>query len=548
MDLILLLGASVLVLAVVASRVSARVGMPMLLAFIGLGMLFGSDGLFKIPFYDYEMASQLCSACLIFIMFYGGVGTRWQAAKPVAVQAVLLSTLGVAGTALVTGLFCHFVMGMDLLYGLLLGSVLGCTDAASVFSILRGKRLNLKYNTASLLEVESGSNDPCAYLLTTILLGAMQGGMSGGEMLLMLVKQVVFGLALGALVAWAALALMGWLKDCSAGFYMVFIIATALLAYAAPAALGGNGFLGAYLAGILLGNRSIEAKKVLVNFFDGLTSLAQVMVFFVLGLLVNPSQLPRLLPVALTVGVFMTFVARPVVVALLLRPFRAGLGQILTVAWAGLRGASSIVFAVTAVVSDIESGLNLFNTVFCIVLLSISIQGTLLPWVAKRLNMLDDAANVLHTFSDYSENEEVQFLRLRLPAGHPWEGKSLREVTLPPDSLLVLVHREKRMFAPNGDTVLQPGDELLLAALDRQKAEERPLLRERLIDARDPWRDRTIMEIKPPKGQLIVMIQRAGQAIIPRGDTRLQQGDLLVMTALRKAAKEPESAKAAATV
>lgn len=201
MNLFLLLGAIVLIACMIGSKISSRIGVPTLLIFIALGMVFGSDGILKIEFEDYSMAEKICSAALIVIMFYGGFGTKWSVARPVAGKSILLSTLGVLFTAGLTGLFCHYVLKMELLTGLLVGAVLGSTDAASVFSILRSKRLNLKYGTASMLEIESGSNDPCAYMLTIIILSAMSGDLSSGGILYSIFAQLAYGIGAGVLFA-----------------------------------------------------------------------------------------------------------------------------------------------------------------------------------------------------------------------------------------------------------------------------------------------------------------------------------------------------------
>lgn len=346
LTLVLLAAALVLFASVICNRLSARVGMPVLLAFIFLGMIFGVDGPVGIAFDNYAVTEQVATVALLFIMFYGGFGTNWRAARPVAAPSILLSTAGVAATALLTGVFCRFALGMRMTEGLLVGAVLGSTDAASVFSILRARRLALKENTASMLEIESGSNDPCAYMMTALVLSAMQGGFSVGGALFLLLRQVGLGLALGAGIGLAAIRLLRRLGTDSGGFDMVFVVATAVLAYALPAALGGNGYLSVYLAGILLGNSDIRNKKQLVPFFDGVTSLCQLVLFFLLGLLCTPHRLPAIAGQALAISLFLLLAARPAAVFLLLAPFKASTGQKLLVSWSGLRGAASIVFAV----------------------------------------------------------------------------------------------------------------------------------------------------------------------------------------------------------
>lgn len=389
----LLITAVVIFACVFLSKVSSRLGIPMLLAFILLGMLFGSDGILKIPFDNYAFAEQICTVALIFIMFYGGFGTNWQQAKSVAVKAGLLSTAGVVITAALTGVFCHYALHIAWVESMLIGALIGSTDAASVFSVLRSKRLSLRYNTASLLEVESGSNDPCAYMLTVTFIAIAQGSASGGQIGLLIVKQMLFGILFGGLIAAAAVLLLKKIKFSTAGFDMVFVVGIAVIGYALPAVFGGNGFLSVYIVGIVLGNTEIRNKRNLVNFFDGLTGLMQMLIFFLLGLLAFPSRLPQVVLPALLIAVFLTFVARPVAVALVLTPFKGKISQQLLVSWAGLRGAASIVFAIMAEMA-VETENDVFHIVFMIVLFSILLQGSLLPLVAKKLDMIGVLADM----------------------------------------------------------------------------------------------------------------------------------------------------------
>lgn len=279
----LLLTAIVIFACVFLNRVSDKLGIPVLLAFILLGMFFGSDGPINIAFENYNFAEEICSTALIFIMFYGGFGTNWSMAKPVAAPAIVLSSAGVVVTALLTGGFIHFILGEPWLLSFLMGSVIASTDAASVFSILRAKRLNLKYHTASLLEVESGSNDPAAYMMTIICISLMHGSADLWGTLILLAAQIVFGLAFGFGIA----AISKWALKKTAylagGFDMVLLTAIAIFAYAAPAMLDGNGYLSAYIAGIILGNSDFPGKRSIVHFFNGATNLLSMMIFFLLG-------------------------------------------------------------------------------------------------------------------------------------------------------------------------------------------------------------------------------------------------------------------------
>lgn len=524
---LLLLIAIVILGCILCNRISDKIGVPMLLAFIVLGMLFGSDGLFKIPFDNFSFAEQICSIALIFIMFYGGFGTNWNAARPVAAKSVLLSTLGVLLTAGLVGLFCHFVLGFSWLEGMLLGSLLGSTDAASVFSILRSRQLNLKDGTASLLEVESGSNDPCAYMLTVILLSMMG---AGTEMSIpsLIFSQLFFGLLCGVGIAAAAIAVLKRFDFETEGFNAAFVVAVALVSYALPAVLNGNGYLSAYLVGLLVGNSKIPDKKILVHFFDGLTGLMQMLIFFLLGLLSFPSRLPAVALTGLFVALFLTFVARPLAVALLLTPFGAKINQQLLVSWAGLRGAASIVFAIMAIVSGVQTEHDLFHIVFFVVLFSILLQGTLLPWISYRLNMVDVHGNVLRTFTDYSEEDDVDFIRLTIQAGHPWVGQPIRQLILPPDCLLVMIIRQGETLVPQGDTVICAGDIIVLSALS-YRDERNIKLRELVVAAGDQWCGKTLGQLSFPKGTLVVLVRRKEESIIPNGGTMLEEGDIVVI-------------------
>lgn len=509
------------------SRVSNRLGIPALLFFIVLGMIFGSDGILKIPFDNYSFAEQICSIALIFIMFYGGFGTNWNQAKSVAVKSILLSTVGVVITSGLTGAFCHFALHINWTESLLIGALIGSTDATSVFSVLRSKKLNLKYNTASLLEVESGSNDPCSYMLTAAFIAIAQGQANGRQIGLLITQQIVFGLAFGALIAAVSIWLLGRIKFTVAGFDTIFVVGIALLSYTLPSLVGGNGFLSAYIVGIVLGNTEIPNKRNLVNFFDGLTGLMQMLIFFLLGLLSFPSRLPHVVVPALLIAVWLTFIARPVAVATVLTPFKSKLSQQLLVSWSGLRGAASIVFAIMATMA-VKTENDIFHIVFMIVLFSILLQGSLLPFVAKKLHMIDQKADVMKTFNDYSDEVPVQFIQLTIPANHNWCGQSLKDLTLPPQTLIVLLKRAGKNIIPDGNTRLLEGDILILSATTPDFVEGVTLV-EIHLDSESKYTDKLLSEIPKKRNELVIMIQRNDQIIIPNGNVRLEAGDLLVI-------------------
>ncbi len=542
MALFLLTVSAVIFLCVLLNKVSSRLGIPMLLAFIVLGMVFGSDGLFKISFTNYTVAEQLCSTALIFIMFYGGFGTKWSAAKPVAVQSFLLSTAGVVFTAVFTALFCRFVLHISASESFLIGAVISSTDAASVFYILRSKKLNLKNNTASLLEAESGSNDPMSYMLTIIALSILEQqsggqGKSAASLICLVISQLLYGAAFGVSFGMLSALILRKFKFSEAGFDSAFVIGAAVLSYALPSLIGGNGYLSAYIAGIILGNSTIPHKKPLVHFFDGITGLVQMFVFFLLGLLATPSDIYKVLFPSVAIALFLTLVSRPLAVFLLLTPFRFPVRQQLLVSWAGLRGAASIVFAVMAVsaIQGYPHGVlqhDVFHIVFCIVLFSILVQGSLLPFAAKSLKMIDDSTNVLHTFNDYPDEIPVRFIQVTQPEKHPWNGQEIKDLVLPPETLLVLILRGAERLIPRGGTVIQSDDILVLAARvfteqtnDAAREEE---LVEMPIGKLHDWAGKTLAEIASEK-MFIVLIKRNSRLIIPKGDTRLAAGDVLVV-------------------
>ena len=529
-NLILLTGA-VILLCLLLNRISDKIGIPVLLAFILLGMLFGVDGIVKIPFDSYQMAEQICTVALIFIMFYGGFGTNWKQAKTVAREAVLLSTVGVFLTAIATGLFCHFVLKIAFWESILIGSVISSTDAASVFSILRSKHLNLKDNTASLLEVESGSNDPCSYMMTVLTLGIMSGDFSGGKLVSTLVLQIGMGLLIGAVVALLAEKGLNLVKMSSDGYDTIFVFCVALLAYAVASRIGGNGYLSTYIAGIILGNKPLRGKKSLVHFFDGLTGLMQMLIFFLLGLLAYPSRLPEVAGSALLIALFLTFVARPVSVFAILTPFKCSLRQKLLVSWSGLRGAASIVFAIMATVSSAYMKNDLFHMVIFIVLFSISLQGSLLGFMAKKLDMIDDNNNVMKTFSDYSEEMPVEFVEIIIKKNHPWANCMVKDVPSVPDLLMVLILREKQRLIPNGNTVLLPGDVVVLSALSPE-GNLGVYLSEIEVDKDSKWAGKPLAKIKLGEGRLVLVLKRGEQVLIPNGSTVVQEKDVLVVSQL----------------
>ncbi len=523
---LLLLGCVILICILLNSFLE-KIPVPSLLIFIGLGMIFGENGLFKIPFNDYESVSAICSICLIFIMFYGGFETNIKVARPVLLPSVLLSTLGVAGTAVGVAVFAHFVFALSWLESFLIGSVISSTDAASVFNILRSQNLALNYHTDSLLELESGSNDPMSYMLTTAAIALLSG--ESVHIPLLLAEQLAIAVLCGISMGWLAVKLLHRQLLPTQQSHTIFLLAVMVLSYAIPSYFGGNGYLSVYLCGIWIGNANLSHKKYLIHFFDVLTHVAQVQIFFLLGLLVTPVQLSAVIVPAIVLMLILTLAVRPTVSMVLLAPFHSRLRQIAMVSWAGLRGAASIVFAIQAVLSNIELTYNLYNLVFCIVIMSISIQGTFLPLVAKKLSMIDRTTDVGHTFNDYQEDSDISFIKLHLKETHSWCNQTLEQLQLPSELLVSMIIRREEILIPTGQTILEAGDLLVLAARSFDDREHL-VLHEIVVENKKQYSNKTLSQIGQTHTPRIILIKRGMDTIIPSGKTEIKTGDILVVS------------------
>lgn len=528
MALYLLIFSVIVITCVFLNKFSGKVGIPVLLFFLMLGLLCGAQ-------YD-EFASDrgwivgdISTIALIFIMFYGGFGTRWKSAKPIVVEAGLLATFGVALTALFVGLFCHFVLAWTWLESLLMGAVISSTDAATVFSILRTRKLGLKNNSAPLIEVESGSNDPMSYMLTAVVLSLFTGGISAGGIVWKIFSQIVFGAGGGLLVSTGAVFLLRRISFRNNGFDLLLFISIALASYALPDLVGGNGYLSAYIVGIVLGNTEFPGRKPLVSLFDAITSLMQIVIFFLLGMLAIPVNLLHSLLPALIIFAFLTVVARPLAVGGVLVPFRKyPFNQLVLVSFVGLRGAASIVFAINILTSGIVLQNDIFSIVFCIVLVSIALQGSLIPAVARRTGMTDTGADVMTTFSDFTENAEMSFGAIRIKESSRWNNCRIKDLNLPQDCLVTLIVRGRERLVPNGDTLLQTGDEIVICTRSYQDESTDSLIQHPL-SANSKWAGHKVCEYPNGDRSLLVMIQRGEEKIIPNGNTILQNGDVLVL-------------------
>ena len=448
----------ILLICITSSKVLYRFGVPLLLIFIFLGMIFG---VMVIDFSDFQLTGKIASIALVFIMFYGGFGTNWSMARPKAAPSILMSTLGTIITFFITGVFVYLIFKISFLESLLIGAVVSSTDAASVFAILRSQKLNLEGSLASLLEVESGSNDPVACMLTLIILTLMGGG-TVMNLIPLVISQIVIGVMIGTLIAMASIYLIRHANFEIESFYIIFIIAMAIISYSLSEWMGGNGYLSVYISGIIIGNSKIPHKKTLVHFLDGVSWIMQIILFFILGLLANPLELPKVIGKSVVISLGLIFIARPISVFLVLKKFDFNTKEKLFIAWVGLRGAASIVFAIFALNYGISINNDIYHIIFFIALISVGVQGTLIPIIAKRLELLDNNRPVLKTFNDYVEEKNTKVMEVKIEGSCRLINKSIMDANIPEEILIAMIKREGEIIIPKGASIIKEGDILVV--------------------------------------------------------------------------------------
>lgn len=473
----LLLLASVLVFfAILITKIGARFGAPSLLLFLLLGMIAGADGV-GLKFEDYHIAESIGHFAMTIILFTGGLETSMVETKPVMKQGALLSTLGVFMTSILTALFIYFVagkwigpLGASFLGCFLLSAVMSSTDSASVFSVLRGKRMHLRENLSPMLELESGSNDPMAYVLTIILVQVLTSSKHTGSMAMLgtgawvLLVQIVVGFLIGLGVGFGAKWILERVKLPSNALYSVMILSIGFFANGIASLLFGNGLLALYIAAIVIGNRAdIPMKRDVLKFFDGMTWLMQLLMFLMLGLLARPSQFSSIAWPALMIGLFMMFVARPLSVFLCLAPFKGLSFKAKAFAsWVGLKGAGPILFALCPVVAGLDGATEIFNIVFFISLLSLILQGMTLSSSSRWLGLSYEADPEVETFG-MEIPEEMGMLRDHTVTEDDLQnGETLRDLHLPHGIRVMMVKRDGKFLVPHGSMQLQEGDHLVI--------------------------------------------------------------------------------------
>ncbi len=469
-DNIFLIGSILLFISIIASKTSGKTGLPVLIIFMGIGMLAGSEGLGGINFDDAKLAQLIGSISLAFILFSGGLSTKWKSIKPVLIQGVTLSTLGVFLTALFVGLACHYLLNFSIIEGLLLGAIVSSTDAAAVFSILRAKGLGLKGNLRPLLELESGSNDPMAYILTlifTLILSVNQFKID--DILLLLANHLIIGSLSGFLIGKFSVFVLNKVKLDYEGLYSVLTFAIIIFTYSFTNFINANGFLAVYIAGIIIGNNNVIHKRSIIRFYDGVAWLMQIIIFLTLGLLIYPSHIPGIIGIGLVLSLVLIFVARPIAVFVSSIPFKSNFKEKLLISWVGLRGAVPIVFATFPMIYGVSKSEMFFNIVFFIVITSVLIQGTSIAFIAKLLHLNEDDSIKMQYPSEIELSDEVksELIEITIPNNCMAVGRSILELNIPLTALIVLIKRKNIFVTPRGSTVLEGGDKLVIMTDNR---------------------------------------------------------------------------------
>ena len=480
-ELFLLVFSVLFFFSILAGKASSKFGVPALLLFLTVGMLFGSDGL-GIEFENIYAAKNIGTIALCIILFSGGMDTNIAEVRPVMGRGIILATVGVFMTALVTGVTIWWILGMTmksagvgLLTSLLMASTMSSTDSASVFSILRSKGLNLKNNIRPMLELESGSNDPMAYILVVTLVDIIKMNSTPNYWLAAgsLVLQLAIGALMGILLGKLSVYIINKIKIGNDSLYPILVLTLCVFIFSVTYFTKGNGFLAIYLGGLVIGNSKFVHKRSSLNFFDGLAWLFQLVMFLTLGLLVNPHELVPIIVPGLIISVLMILFTRPLTVFLCLLPFRKMAGRDkIYVSWVGLRGAVPIIFAIIPLAEGVPHARLIFNIVFLCTLVSLVVQGTSLPMIARWLNLAEKPLHInkLKYFDvDFSNEISSTTTEIIITNELIKRGNRLKDLGLPENTLAVMVKRSGKFFVPTGKTTLMENDKLLMIT-DNQEA------------------------------------------------------------------------------
>ena len=465
---------ALLVLSVVASKGAGRFGIPGLSVFLLIGMLVGREGPGGFPFTNYQMAQMLGILALIFILHSGGLGTPLADVRAVRASGLVLSTAGVVVATALIGVFSVRFLGFDWLHGMLLGATIASTDVAAVFTILRSRSVSLQGRIRPLLEIESALNDPMTVFLSVGLLQLIvhPSGASLWRLAPMFLQQMTIGMVAGILAGHGMRRVINWAALEFEGLYPVLSVGLVVLTYGLTQAIGGSGFLAAYVSGIVLGNQTYVHKRSLTVFHDGLAWLMQIVMFLTMGLLVLPSDVSRVALQGVALSAFLVFVARPASVLVCLTPFRFSVREQLMVSWAGLRGAVPIVLATYPLIAGASGARTIFDLVFFVVFISVLLQGTTIPVVSRWLKVAAPLTKPFQYPLEYTPTPGLksELTEVPVPPQSGVVGRTLVDLNLPAGALIVLIRRTDEVLVPRGATCIERGDRLLVLA-ERQGLE-----------------------------------------------------------------------------
>ncbi len=483
MNEILLIASLLLISAILFNKIGGKFGVPSLVIFILLGILAGSDGILGIHFEDYALSQFIGIVAISYILFMGGLSLNTKELKPVFNEGLTLATAGVILTGIITGVISYYILDLPFLHCMLLGSIVSSTDAAAVFSVLRSKSISLSNNLKPLLEFESGSNDPTAAFLTLGTIGLITSQLNLPILILEFFKQMILGALLGFFVARLTVWFINKIKLEYDSLYVVITFASVLLCYSVVSLMGGNGFIGVYVCGLTMSSLNFANKKTLSKFHDAIAWIMQIVMFLILGLLVNFKDGFSFTKQALLIAMVLTFIARPIAVFITTVPFKRSFNEKLMISWVGLRGAAPIVLATFPLTVGIPHAMEIFNIVFFVVIISVLMQGTTIPFLAKKLKV-DAPIGVEHkSILEYDgAHTNNKMLEFTVPKNSQIAGKQIFELKFPKNSLVSLVYKNGDYLIPTGSTTVEADDVLFVLSDIKNEQTIRKIICEEIKD------------------------------------------------------------------
>lgn len=466
-DYILFAISILLMISVFASKISSKISLPLLITFLGIGMLAGSEGIGKIYFDNIKIAQNLGIVALAIILFSGGLSAEHEYIKNILKKGISLSSLGVILTCIITAIFAKFLLNINIKEALLVGSIVSSTDASAVFSILRSKNISLKGDIKPLLEFESSSNDPIAFILTIISITLLKNSnFNVLNISWLLIKNIFLGIFIGISFGNLLIKILNTLKLEYYGLYATFSLASIIFTYYISTLLGGNGFLAVYLLGLVISKRNFFWKKFLLDFYETINMLMQILIFLMLGLLVFPTKLIHSWKYSLILSIILIFIARPVAVFLSLSLSKISFKEKIMISWVGLRGAAPIVLATFPVTYNIMGAYNIFNIVFFAVCISCAIQGSSINYLAKMLKLTVPYKNKAHhpIEIEESKNLNAELFECYITDKNKIVGKAISELIFPQSALVLLIFRNQKYVIVKGNTIIKPNDTLIFLA------------------------------------------------------------------------------------